>query len=137
MFKEIDRGEAVEWKVPYLWCFQDMYITFGVIFSIFQKFFHEKRYIKKLSAYCKKLKDAVEKCRPTLSEEEQNNINEYLQNISKDFEEILQRMQADEQKLENIHRCWSEFNRAVELSLPWLVEAERLLKEGETDQCKV
>ena len=72
-----------------------------------------------------------------MSEEEQKNINQYLQTMSKEFEEILQRMQADEQKLEHIHRCWSEFNHAVELSLPWLVEAETLLKEGEIDQCKV
>jgi predicted YcjX-like family ATPase len=72
-----------------------------------------------------------------MSEEEQNNINQYLQNISKQFEEILQRMQADEHKLEHIHRCWSEYNHAVELSQPWLVEAERLLKQGEIEQCKV
>ena len=72
-----------------------------------------------------------------MSEEEQSDVNQYLQTVSKEFEEILKRMQADERRLENIHRCWSEYNRAVELSLPWLVEAERLLKEGEIDECKV
>lgn len=72
-----------------------------------------------------------------MTEEETNDINQYLQKVSQEFEQILRRMQADEQKLEHIHRCWSEFNRAVELSLPWLVEAERLLKEGGVNQCKV
>ena len=90
-----------------------------------------------MSAYCKKLKDSVEKCRPGMSEEEEHDIKEQLQNISKEFEEILQGMQADGQKLEHIHRCWTEYNHAVELALPWLVEAERLLKEGEIADCKV
>ena len=79
----------------------------------------------------------MERCRPAMTEEEKNDINQYLQKVSQEFEQILRRMQTDEQKLEHIHRCWSEFNRAVELSLPWLVEAERLLKEGGVNQCKV
>ena len=72
-----------------------------------------------------------------MTEEEKNDTMQNLQKISEEFEQILRRMQADEQKLEHVHRCWSEYDRAVELSLPWLIEAERLLKEGGIKQCKV
>lgn len=72
-----------------------------------------------------------------MTEEEKTNVDLYLQSISVQFESILNRVTEDEQKLQDIHCCWSAYNRAVQLSLPWLVEAERLLKEAEITQCKV
>ena len=72
-----------------------------------------------------------------MTDEEKNDTMQNLQKISHEFEQILRRMQADDQKLEHVHRCWSEYDRAVQLSLPWLIEAERLLKEGGIKQCKV
>lgn len=72
-----------------------------------------------------------------MAEDERENTDRYLQAISREFEQVLVRMQADEKKLEHIHRCWSDYEHALELSLPWLVEAERLLKEGKMEQCKV
>ena len=64
-------------------------------------------------------------------------MNLLLQTVSGEFEFILNRVSEDEQTLKDIHCCWSAYNRSIQLSLPWLVEAEKRLKDAEIIHCKV
>ena len=102
-----------------------------------QTFFHDKKDLSKLGAYCKRLRNIVEKSREAMTEEDKADVDLFLQVVSVEFENILHRVAEDEQKLQDIHGCWSAYNRAVQLSLPWFIEAERLLKEAEVTECKV
>lgn len=90
-----------------------------------------------MSSYCHKLKCAVEKSRVRKSDEERKDADSLLKEITSQFEEVLRRMKIDGDVLEKVCRYWEEFDRVMESTLPWLVKAETLLKDGERRKCEV